>query len=303
MSSSFSAKTTAQDVIDTLQIPLHDKNVIITGASSGIGAECARVFVKAGANVFLCGRDVVKTSGVADGIINELVTDAIGSGSINDIKPRVHVLELDLSSLSSVYQCIEQFKAFKLPLHILLNNAGCMALQTRTETTDGFEMQFGTNHLGHFVLTNGLIDSLMSGAPSRIVNVSSMAHRRGGVNFDDPQYKINYDPWQVYGSSKTANILHAIGLNRRFSDNGITAVSLHPGVIETELWRHAGLIFQMNKTIPEGAATSVFCCISPDVKGGCFYNDCQLSEAHNHATNPIYAEKLWELSLACINIK
>jgi NAD(P)-dependent dehydrogenase (short-subunit alcohol dehydrogenase family) len=141
------------------------------------------VLAKAGANVWLAGRDVEKTRRVADAVAAEC-----GDPS------RVNVLPLDLSSLSSVRAAIAQFTSLGVPLHILLNNAGCMAVQQRTTTADGFEMQFGTNHLGHFVLTNGLIDCLKAGAPSRIVNVSSMAHMRAGVNFDDPQLVKAYDP-------------------------------------------------------------------------------------------------------------
>jgi retinol dehydrogenase-12 len=131
----------------------------------------------------MAGRDLPKTNAVADTIRSEC-----GDAG------RVRVLALDLSDLSSVRHCVSEFNNLNIPLHILLNNAGCMALQERRETKDGFEMQLGTNHLGHFVLTNGLIDSLKAGAPSRIVNVSSMAHRRGGINFKDPMSKKSYDP-------------------------------------------------------------------------------------------------------------
>lgn len=284
----FSASTTAEEIITTLGIDLDGKNIFVTGASSGIGVECARVFAAVGANVWLAGRDVAKTTIVAD-IIRTQVADP----------SRVHVIALDLSDLSSVRSCVAEFAALKLPLHVLLNNAGCMAVQDRQETKNGFEMQLGTNHLGHFVLTNGLLDCLKAAGSSRVVNVSSMAHHRGGINFADPHFSANYDPWRAYGQSKTANILHACEVNARFSEShGIVAVSLHPGVIETELWRHAGVVFPANKTVPQGAATSVFCCVSPTIRGGHFYNDCQESNANAWATDPALATQFWHLSLA-----
>lgn len=283
----FSASTTADEIISALGVNLDGKNVFVTGASSGIGVECARVFASVGANVWLAGRDVAKTTAVADAIRAQ--TDP----------SRVHVIALDLSDLSSVRTCISEFVALGLPLHVLLNNAGCMAVQDRQETKDGFEMQFGTNHIGHFVLTNGLLDCLKAAGSSRVVNVSSMAHHRGGINFEDPQFSRSYDPWRAYGQSKTANILHACELNNRFADShGIVAVSLHPGVIETELWRHAGVVYPANKTIPQGAATSVFCCVSPTIQGGRYYNDCQESSANAWATDSAFASQFWQLSLA-----
>jgi NAD(P)-dependent dehydrogenase (short-subunit alcohol dehydrogenase family) len=179
----FSASTTAEEVIGTLGVSLRGKNILVTGASSGIGVECCRVFALAGGNVWLAGRDVAKTVAVADRIISEC-----GDSS------RVHVIACDLSNLTSVRKCVDEFIALDIPLHILLNNAGCMAVQERTETVDGFEMQLGTNHLGHFVLTNGLLAALTRGAPSRVVNVSSMAHHRQGMNFKDPMSQLAYTP-------------------------------------------------------------------------------------------------------------
>jgi NAD(P)-dependent dehydrogenase (short-subunit alcohol dehydrogenase family) len=138
MSLAFGATTTAEEVIANLGVSLDGKNIFVTGASSGIGVECARVFAKAGANVWLAGRNIAKTQAVADQIAQEC-----GDAS------RVHVIELDLSDISSVRRCVDEFLSLNIPLHILLNNAGCMAVQQREETKDGFEMQIGTNHLGN----------------------------------------------------------------------------------------------------------------------------------------------------------
>lgn len=283
----FGAKTTAEEVIETLGVSLTNKNVFVTGASSGIGVETARVLAKAGANVWLAGRDVHKTQQVASNIAtNDLGGDA----------SRLQVMELDLSDLHSVRACVDKFLALEVPLHILINNAGCMALNDRELTKDGFEMQIGTNHLGHFVLTNGLLPCLQRGAPSRIINVSSMAHHRSGIHFDNLQFETNYDPWTAYGQSKTANILHAMELNFRYGSEGITAVSLHPGVIGTELWRHTGNIMKMNKSIPQGAATTVYCAVANDVEGGKFYNDCRNAEVNPHASSLLEAHRLWDIS-------
>lgn len=162
------------------------KNIIITGASSGIGAEAVRIFANAGARIFALGRDVVKTQSVIDSVAAECGDPE-----------RLMVIECDLSDIKSVRKATETFNNLKLPLHILLNNAGVMAIPERMVTNDGFEMQFGTNHIGHFVLTNDLIESLKLGAPSRIVNVSSKAHFRNGVNWDDIQFESGYGDWKV----------------------------------------------------------------------------------------------------------
>ena len=275
--------STAQDVITKLGADLTGKNIVVTGASSGIGAEAARVFAKAGARVFALGRSESKTMTVVDAI-NAECGDAA----------RVSFVSCDLSSLTSVRGAANAILAAGVPLHVLLNNAGVMAIQDRTLTADGFEMQLGTNHIGHFVLTNELIPALKAGAPSRIVNVSSKAHFRGGIIFEDMMMESGYNPWRSYGQSKSANILHAIELQRRHSGDGITAVSLHPGVItDSDLWRHAGNVMTANKSVPQGASTSVFCALAPDVAGGAFYDNCAPCGAAPHATDPALAERLW----------
>jgi NAD(P)-dependent dehydrogenase (short-subunit alcohol dehydrogenase family) len=273
--------STAQDVITKLGADLTGKNIVVTGASSGIGAEAARVFAKAGARVFALGRSESKTMTVVDAINAEC-------------GDRVSFVSCDLSSLTSVRGAANAILAAGVPLHVLLNNAGVMAIQDRTLTADGFEMQLGTNHIGHFVLTNELIPALKAGAPSRIVNVSSKAHFRGGIIFEDMMMGSDYNPWRSYGQSKSANILHAIELQRRHGSDGITAVSLHPGVItDSDLWRHAGNVMTANKSVPQGASTSVFCALAPDVAGGAFYDNCAPCGAAPHATDPALAERLW----------
>lgn len=287
---SLGAKSTGDDVVKAFGTDLSGKNVIVTGASSGIGAEAVKIFAKVGANVFAFGRDVDKTQKVIDEIIKEY----------SDASERLSVIECDLSNLDSVRKAAQAFQSLNIPLHILLNNAGVMAIPERAETSDGFEMQFGTNHIGHFLLTNELLSSLKVGAPSRVVNVSSKAHFRNGINWDDLMFHNSYGDWKVYGQSKTANILHAIGLQSRYEKDGITSVSLHPGVIHTELWRHSAKKYPNDKTIPEGTSTSIYCCVAPDIKGGGYYNNCQEAQPADYACDPANAERLWEVTEAIL---
>lgn len=259
------------------------KNVVVTGASSGIGAEAARVFAMAGARVFALGRDQAKTLAVVD-----TINAACGENAATFVP-------CDLSSLASVRAAAAMINAKGMPLHVLLNNAGVMAIQERAVTKDGFEMQLGTNHFGHFVLTHELTPALKAGAPSRIVNVSSGAHRRSGVVFDDIMLEKSYDPWLAYGQSKSANILHAVELQKRLGPEGVTSVSLHPGVItDSDLWRHSGKVMTANKNVPQGASTSVYCAVAPGLVGGAFYTDCAEASANSWATDPALAEQLWQ---------
>lgn len=282
----FNEKTTAEEVVTTLGLSLDGKNVIITGASSGIGLECARVMANAGANVFLANRNLEKSEPLVKNL-----QESCGDPN------RVHLIQLDLSDLSSCRSAAAEFIALGIPLHILLNNGGVMAVQERQQTKDGFEMQLGTNHFGHFVFTNALLDKLKAAGSSRVVNVSSMAHWRSPVLFDNIDFQDGYEPWKAYGQSKTANILFSKELNKRFSSDGITCVALHPGVIESELWRHSGKVATFNKTIPQGASTSMFCCVGPDIEGGLYYNDCKVAEPAEYARDMDAAAKLWEISL------
>jgi WW domain-containing oxidoreductase len=283
----FSASSTAEEVVKAFGANAEGKNVIVTGASSGIGIETARVLAIAGAQVWLAGRDLVKTNAIADQIKSQIADSS-----------KVHSIECDLSSLASVRKCVDEFSALNIPLHILINNAGCWFVDgPRKETEDGFEMHIGTNHLGPFLLTKGLIPSLERATTSRIVNLASQAHFRCGINFEDINLLQSYSGGGAYGQSKTANILHACELAKRYGEKGITAVSLHPGVIDTGLWRNGSLGINMNKTVEQGAATSVFCALSPSIKTGLYYNDCNECAAKDWATNPVFANQLWELSL------
>jgi NAD(P)-dependent dehydrogenase (short-subunit alcohol dehydrogenase family) len=303
---SFGAATTADEVLDG--IDLGGKRVLVTGASSGIGQETARALAARGAEVILTARDVPKGEAVAQGI-----RESTGN-------PKVFVESVELGSLRSIRDFAQRFLAKYDTLHVLVNNAGVMACPL-AHTADGFEMQFGTNHLGHFLLTGLLLPALRKGAPARIVSVSSRGHHIAPVDFDDPNFERRpYDKWQSYGQSKTANILFAVGLDRRLSPQGIRAVALHPGAIPTELARHlvpddikflqsrggsTGLKF---KTVEAGAATSAFGAAAPELegKGAVYLEDCHVAAVNDepnalfgvksYAIDPANADRLWALS-------
>ena len=220
MSSKFGAKTTAMEVVEG--IDLNGKEVIVTGASAGIGIETARALAKAGARVVLGVRNLEKAEPVAKDIRESTKN------------PNVEVEKLDLGSLASVNEFVKRYLEKKRPLHILINNAGVMEA-VKSKTVDGFEADFGTNHVGHFALTLGLIPALIdgynqSGKKSRVVNVSSLAHAMSDIVYDDINFdKREFSLFSAYGQSKTANILFSVALNHFYSDKGIVSNALMPG--------------------------------------------------------------------------
>jgi NAD(P)-dependent dehydrogenase (short-subunit alcohol dehydrogenase family) len=313
----FGSDATAAEVIEG--ISLHNKRAIVTGASSGIGVETARALASAGAEVTLAVRDTQAGDRTAGEI-----SAATGSA--------VHVGRLDLADPASVAEFAANWTG---PLHLLINNAGVMALQELTLTPDGWELQFATNHLGHFALALGLHDALTAAGDARIVSLSSRGHLRSPVVFEDINFSSRpYDPWLAYGQSKTANILFAVEATQRWAGDGITANAVHPGAIaETNLSRHMNLeelgslrasgTFRF-KTIGQGAATSVLVATSPQLAGtgGRYFEDCNPAPvlAHDpadqadpgayrpleergvadYALDPDNARRLWELSLAAL---
>lgn len=292
----FGAKSTAAEVIEG--IDLTGKRAVVTGGASGIGVETARALAGAGAEVTIAVRD----------------TDA-GARVAADIDGTVHVAPLELLDAASV----DAFTAaWDGPLDILVNNAGVMALQELTLTPEGYETQFATNHLGHFRLALGLHEALAAAGNARIVSVSSLGHRNSPVIFDDLHYAFrSYDPWSAYGQSKTANVLFAVEATRRWADDGITANSLMPGGIMTNLQRHVpeAQIERMKqsatmrmKTVEQGAATSVLCAARPELEGvgGRYFEDCnearvvtrrEPSGVAAFAIDPDNARRLWDVSL------
>ena len=292
----YTETTTANEVI--AGVDLTGKVAVVTGSSGGIGLETAREFARAGATVVLANRDEAKSAtALAD--IRATVPGA-----------QVQSVHLDLTSLASVRASAAEIAAAHPRLHLLVNNAGVMACPLE-RTADGHELQFGTNHLGHFLFTNLLVPNLVAGAPARIVNLSSSGHMLGSMDFDDPDYlQREYSPWPAYGQSKTANILFTVELERRLGAKGVHAFSVHPGVVTTDLFRHLsedenttlhrrmakGGIFEKNPQ--QGAATSVYCATDAALpaQGGAYCEDSHVSTAGAHATDPDFAARLWALS-------
>jgi NAD(P)-dependent dehydrogenase (short-subunit alcohol dehydrogenase family) len=303
----FGFSSTAAEVIDG--VDLSGKRAIVTGASSGVGVETARALAGAGAAVTLAVRNTETGERVAADI-----RASTGNGAVT-------VGALELSDLSSVETFV---KAWSGALDILVNNAGVMAIQELTLSASGHEMQFATNHLGHFALALGLHDALAAAGSARVVSVSSGGHLRSPVVFDDIDYAFrDYDPFGAYGQSKTANVLFAVEATRRWASDGIIANALMPGGIATPLQRHlpahyaeqaldafraAGSDF---KTVEQGAATSVLLAASPLVAGvgGRYFENCNEAARVDrrgapgtggvapYALDAANAERLWELSL------
>jgi NAD(P)-dependent dehydrogenase (short-subunit alcohol dehydrogenase family) len=306
----FGFSSTAAEVI--AGVDLSGKRAIVTGASSGIGVETARALAGAGAAVTLAVRNTEAAERVAADIRQSTGNSAVTVGA------------LELSDLSSVRAFTA---AWSGPLDILVNNAGVMAIQGLTLSTSGHEMQFATNHLGHFALALGLHNSLAAAGSARIVSVSSSGHLRSPVVFDDIDYAFrDYDPFGAYGQSKTANVLFAVEATRRWAPEGIVANALMPGGIATPLQRHLPADYAVQalerfraagtdfKSVQQGAATSVLLAASPLVEGvgGRYFEDCNEAVRVDrrgtpggggvapYALDPANAERLWELSVKLI---
>uniref|UniRef100_A0A336MUF0 CSON005967 protein n=1 Tax=Culicoides sonorensis TaxID=179676 RepID=A0A336MUF0_CULSO len=276
------------------------KVVIITGANTGIGKETAIELAKRGGKIYLACRDPKRASEAQKEIIEK-------SGS-----SEVFVEILDLTSFESIKDFAKRFLSNEEKLDILINNAGIMACP-KMLTKDGFEMQFGTNHLGHFLLTNLLLNQLKKSAPSRIVNVSSMAHLYGKINKIDINSEKSYNSVTAYSQSKLANVMFTRELAKRLEGTGVTVYSLHPGVISTELTRHLSdgifFIFQswlirplqnmFNKTPKAGAQTTIYCAIDPDLQNetGKYYSECKIDKVNPIALDDELCEWLWNTSV------
>jgi NAD(P)-dependent dehydrogenase (short-subunit alcohol dehydrogenase family) len=297
--------TTTDDVL--AGVDLHGTVALVTGASTGLGLETGRALATAGAAVTLTARSPERGE-AAMATIRERNPDAVLECGV-----------LDLTSLSSVESFAEWFSARHDRLDILVNNAGVMATPFE-RTADGFELQFGTNHLGHFLLTSLLSPLLIKGAPSRVVNLSSGGHKGSDIIWDDPNYETRpYDKFEAYGQSKTANILFSVELDRRLRDRGVRSYAVHPGMIATELGRYmtrddfhalkerakgspsGGL--PQRKSVEAGAATSVWAATAPELSsnGGVYCEDCAVSDQHAPwALDAESARRLWTLSEALV---
>ena len=317
MANVFGATSTADDVLSGVN--LKGKRILVTGVSAGLGVETARALAAHGAQVVGAARDLGKAE-IATAQVRK--DAAAGGGSFE-------LVALDLASLESVRACAEALLAKRELLDVVIANAGVMATPFG-HTADGFETQFGTNHLGHFALINRIEPLIRLGG--RLVNLSSAGHRYANVDLRDPNFdRTPYDPWVAYGRSKTANILFAVAFDQRHRGRGIRAAAVHPGGIDTELGRHLdpkhlqGIVEQINqqlaaegkppfqrKTIPQGAATSVWAAVvaSPEEIGGRYCENCHVGHVvadnvaisaisegvRGYALDPSTAEALWQKS-------
>jgi NAD(P)-dependent dehydrogenase (short-subunit alcohol dehydrogenase family) len=320
MTRTFGANSTTDEVLSG--VDLTGKRVLVTGVSAGLGVETARTLVAHGAEVVGAARDVAKAEAAT------VAVRAAGEGLFS-------FLELNLAALSSVRQAADALLERDEKFDLIIANAGVMACPFG-HTADGFETQFGTNHLGHFVFVNRIASLLRPGG--RLVNLSSAGHRYSDVDLEDPNFEQSqYDPWAAYGRSKTANILFAVEFDRRHRAAGIRATAVHPGGIATELGRHAypepgalqKRVDEINaeavaagkpanfrlKTVPQGAATSVWAGVvaAADAVGGRYCEDCGVAEVltgadanlvsggvRAYAVDPEHAKALWKKSEAMV---
>ena len=304
LNSGFGAKSEPSEILDGIN--LSGKMAIVTGGYSGIGIETTRALSDAGANVIIPARRPEEAMVALDGII-----------------PKDHIFEMDLSDLESIKRFTDLVKK-NLALNILINNAGIMACP-ESKTSNGWDLQFAVNHIGHFVLTHELIDSMDQSSGARIINLSSTAHKFSGICWDDIHFSNSYDKWVSYGQSKTATSLFSIELDRRLKDKNIRSFAVHPGGIFTPLQRHLqqeemvamgwlnadGSLSELAKagfkSSTQGASTSLWAATSSqlDNKGGLYCENCDVANlaggspeeryfgVRDWAVDPSEAEKLW----------
>jgi NAD(P)-dependent dehydrogenase (short-subunit alcohol dehydrogenase family) len=311
MNTTFGATSTTDQVLEG--VDLRGKRILVTGVSAGLGAETARVLAAHGAEVVGAARDLAKAHKATE----QVRAQAANGGSLQ-------LIHLDLASLDSVRRCADGVLAEGKPFDLIIANAGVMACP-KGSTAEGFETQFGTNHLGHFVFVNRIASLLK--LRGRLVNLSSAGHRFADVDLDDPNFEhAPYDEWVAYGRSKTANVLFAVEFDRRHKARGVRATAVHPGAIQTELSRHMtvavrdAMIAKINanlpggappfsyKSIPQGAATSVWagCVADADAVGGRYCEDCHVADISSapglrggvqpYALDSKRAQALWQTS-------
>lgn len=304
--SNFSATSTTDDV--RAGVSLAGKVAVVTGASAGLGIETCRALAASGASIVMVARDEEKLESAAKSLRE------------NNPDAQFDTALLDLADLDSVRVAAQGLLGKYPKIDLLINNAGVMACP-QMQTAQGHEMQFGTNHLGHYLLTCLLVPALQAGAPSRVINLSSGGHKFANFSFEDPTYLVRpYDKWQAYGESKTANALFTVALDQRLRSFGVRAFAVHPGVIMTELSRHMEQAdFELLsstappgeeltfKSVEQGAATTVWAATSPHLaeKGAIYLENCQIAEpavqgsssgVESYALDEAAAERLWALS-------
>ncbi|CAI5769399.1 Uncharacterized protein PODLI_1B020849 [Podarcis lilfordi] len=295
---------------------MEGKTVIITGANSGLGRAAAAELLRRRARVIMACRDPARAEEAARELRAEmgLSSRERGGGGGGGGRGELVVRQLDLASLGSVRRFCQQVLQEESRLDVLINNAGIFQCPYM-KTEDGFEMQFGVNHLGHFLLTNLLLGLLKSSAPSRIVVVSSKLYKYGEINFDDLNSELNYNKSFAYSRSKLANILFTRELARRLENTGVTVNVLHPGIVRTNLGRHIHIpllakpLFNLVswaffKTPLEGAQTSIYLASSPEVEGvsGKYFGNCKEEQLLPNAMDDLVARKLWDISEVMVGL-
>ncbi|XP_031706229.1 retinol dehydrogenase 12, like [Anarrhichthys ocellatus] len=278
---------------------LDDRTAIITGANAGIGKETAIDLAKRGAKVIMACRDMER----GQAAVKEVV----------EISGSEHVvcMKLDLADSKSIREFAEAVNKGEPKLNLLINNAGVMVCPYG-KTADGFEMQIGVNHFGHFLLTHLLIDLIKRSAPARIVTVSSMAHSWGSINLEDINSEKSYDKKAAYSQSKLANVLFTHSLAKKLEGTGVTTYSLHPGVVKTDLWRHLNgpqqflmkMVSPFTKNSSQGAQTSIYCAVEPSLEkeSGGYYSDCAPASCSAAGKDDVLAQKFWDLSCQMLSI-
>ena len=293
------------------------KTIVITGANCGIGKEAARDFYRRGARVILACRDMNKAKEAMDDI---RINPSRNNGTGFDGEPgQLGICQLNLSSLSSVKDCAQHLLATESAIHILINNAGVF-LHPFEKTEDGFETHFQVNYLGHFLLTLLLLPTIQKSAPTcRIINVSSVAYKRGDINFENLNMDDSYSAFKAYCQSKLANILFTKELANKLKEskiNGINVYAVHPGVVKTELGRYMdSTIFRgarilirtfvpFFKTAEQGAQTTIHCAVdeSAEEETGLYYENCQVSATSGKACDPALAKLLWKRSFELLDL-
>ena len=293
----FNRRSTAREV--SAGVDLSGRHAIVTGANTGIGKETARALALCGASVTMACRNLEKA---------EIARDELLAASSRIGKDQLEVMRLDLGQQAQVRDFAKAFLATNRPIHLLINNAGVM-LPDRRETSDGFEAHFGVNHLGHFLLTNLLLERIRESAPARIVNVSSdalhfssLTEKLEDMNWD----QRSFSGWRSYGDSKLMNVLFSNELTRRFGDEGVISNALHPGIVKTELgrdqpwWMNVVGLFMLpvSKSPEQGAATTLYVATNDELgrKGAGYFADCAPGRVHRLSGNAQLESLLWQKS-------
>jgi len=295
----YGSRTTSEEILEKMD--LHGKVILVTGSTSGIGKTTAGLLAQHGAEVIVHCRSEDQVKETFQSILEEYKIPA----------DRLTPFICDLGSLKSIKSAVMNWLSLNQRLDILINNAGVMGFPKRTETEDGLEMHMGVNHIGHFYLTKLLLPKLLESKPSRIINVSSRAHQMANISFitNKSLESYDYDSWRAYGNSKLANIIHALELNERYQSEGVTAYSVHPGVIWTNLAKHfdlKSLIYSISylpvfKSHSQGSATTLYAALrAPLNESGLYFEDCNVRTLVQNLSSIVQdseiRKKFWDIS-------